>query len=249
MKIAQRIASIAFILALPVFLVTTNVRVAAGEARLYERGFREHDAAAVTGIPLAELDRAAAELIAYFENDARMLRIVVDRGGEEISLFNQRETDHMRDVKSVMRVLFRVHEVTLALIIAYVAGRFLWASESSARTLAKESLAGVGVGLLTVGAIGVFALTGFDAAWTTFHEVLFRNDLWILDPDTDRLIQMFPEAFWQETTYLIGAVTLAQAVLIVVASVAYLAFGRENGRHSGDGRAGNVDDEEPVFEA
>lgn len=230
MKIAQRIASILFVLALPVFLVTTNVRIAAGEVRLYERGFREYNAAEATGVPLRELDRAAAEIIAYFENDADVLRIVVDRGGEEIALFNQRETEHMRDVKDVMRILFRVHEVTLALLLAYVAGRFLWASESPARTLARESLAGVGVGLLVVGAIGAFAVTGFDAAWTTFHEVLFRNDLWRLNPDTDRLIQMFPEAFWQETTYLIGIVTLAQAALIVIAAIAFLAFGNRGHR-------------------
>lgn len=248
MKIAQRIATVAFILALPVFLVTTNVRVAAGEARLYERGFREYNAAEMTGVPLRELDRAAAEMIAYFENDARMLRIVVDRGGEEISLFNQKETDHMRDVKSIMRLLFRVHEVTLALVLAYVAGRFLWAGESRARTLAKESLAGIGVGILVVGAIGAFALTGFDAAWTTFHEILFRNDLWRLNPDTDRLIQMFPEAFWQETTYLIAAVTLAQAAMIVLACVAFLAFGRGNGRQDGGGRDEGVVELEPVYE-
>ena len=58
----SRIAAVAFVIALPVFLVTTNVRYLAGEQRFYERGFRVHDADLTTGLPLSELDRAAGEI-------------------------------------------------------------------------------------------------------------------------------------------------------------------------------------------
>jgi integral membrane protein (TIGR01906 family) len=228
MKIVQRTASLTFILALPVLLITTNVRVAAGEVRLYERSFREHNAAATTGVALPELDRAAREIIHYFENDARTLRIVVDRGGEEISLFNARETEHMEEVKTLMRLVFRLHEIALAFVLAYVGARFLWAAESSLRTLAREALVGIAVGLALVVSVGAFALVGFSETWDRFHQLAFRTDLWRLNPDTDRLIQMFPEAFWQETTYLIGMATLAQAVLVVVLALGYLVFTKKH---------------------
>lgn len=228
MKIIQRIASIAFILALPVLLITTNVRVAAGEVRLYERSFREHDAVATTGVSLAELDRAAREIIHYFENDASTLRIVVDQGSEEVSLFNPRETEHMSDVKGLMTLVFRLHELSLAIVLGYIGARYLWASEGSLRSLARESLAGIGLGIAVVVAIGAFALTGFSAAWARFHEIAFRNDLWQLNPATDRLIQMFPEPFWEEATYLVGIATLVQAVVIVLLAVAYLVFTKEH---------------------
>jgi integral membrane protein (TIGR01906 family) len=74
---------------------------------------------------------------------------------------------------------------------------------------------------------GLIAVSGFDGAWTQFHVVAFSNDLWQLDPDTDHLIQMFPEAFWFDVTALIVAATIAQAALLAGLSGIYLFVTRE----------------------
>lgn len=220
----SRFAAGLFVMALPVLLVTSNVRFLAGEVRLYERGFREHDSAARTGLPVAELDRAARQIIAYFEDDSKTLRIIVNDNGEEVSLFNARETRHMEDVKSLMRFVFRLNEASLAYVITYVAAVFLWAGSGSVRRLAWLALGGIGVGVVVVGVIGGFALVGFDETWTRFHELVFTNDLWRLNPRTDRLIQMFPERFWEESTLILGIMTLAEAAVIVLGALACLVF-------------------------
>jgi integral membrane protein (TIGR01906 family) len=147
--------------------------------------------------------------------------------GNEQSLFNQRETEHMHDVKSLMHLVFNLNTLSLIIVIGYVGLVVLWARERSLRALAWQSLAGIGLGVVVVGVIGGFALVGFDAAWTKFHEIAFRNDLWQLDPATDHLIQMFPEPFWREATTIVGIMTVAEAALIVVVSAAYLVFARE----------------------
>ena len=36
----------------------------------------------------------------------------------------------------------------------------------------------------------------FNYTFTLFHEIFFRNDLWILDPRNDYLLIMFPERFF-----------------------------------------------------
>ncbi len=92
---------------------------------------------------------------------------------------------------------------------------------------ANLMVAGIGVGVAITGIVGAFAITGFDSTWRRFHEIAFSNDLWQLNPDTDRLIQMFPEPFWEEATYIVGALTLAEALLVVVASVATLVLAKE----------------------
>ncbi|MGE5595063.1 MAG: TIGR01906 family membrane protein [Hyphomicrobiales bacterium] len=244
MAFLSRLATFLFVLAIPLLLVTTNVRFFAGEVRFYERGFRKYDAAQTTGVSLPELDRAAGEIVDYFENDRPTLRILVTADGEEVSLFNTRETEHMKDVKQVMRLVFRVQEATLAYVLAYITCVYLWSSERPFRSLARLALMGVAVGIVVFGAIAAFALTGFDSAWTTFHEVVFRNDLWQLNPDTDHLIQMFPEPFWEESTYIIGMMTLAEATAIVIAATAYLLVSRQPGgqrvREAGLPRGGDV---------
>ncbi len=229
MVLIQRIATLCFVVALPLFLITANVRFLAGEQRLYERGFRTFDSDQRTGLSLAELDRAGAEIIDYFEDDADLLRIRVTRAGEEEALFSQREVEHMKDVKSLMRTVFRLNEVSLAYVLAYIAGVFLWARARSLRRLAVEAICGIGLMAALAGAVGVLAIIGFEAMWERFHKVVFSNDLWQLNPRTDRLIQMFPEEFWQETTLILVALTAAEALLIVACAVAYLVLARTRG--------------------
>lgn len=226
MTFAARIATVLFILAVPVFLVTANVRFATSDTWFTKRGFREHNASAVTGVSLRELDLAAEDIARYFEDDRSTLRILVDINGQEVSLFNQEETDHMRDVKTLVRAVYRLSEASLVILIGYTGGVVLWSRERSVRDLARYALLGIGVGVVFVGAVGAFALTGFDRAWTAFHEVAFRNDFWQLDPDTDRLIQMFPEPFWEEMTFVVAGLVAAEAVVVVAAAGAYLLMSR-----------------------
>ncbi len=226
MVFISRLAAGCFILALPVFLITTNVRFLASDTGFYRHGFREYHADRVTGISMTDPDRAADEIVNYFEDDSTTLRVIVSQDGQETSLFNARETEHMKDVKALIRFVYRANEVSLAVVITYVACVFLWARERSLRTLAIQAIAGVGLGFGFVAVIGVFALTGFDAAWTRFHEIVFNNNLWILNPATDHLIQMFPEGFWRESTIIVGALTLVEAGAIVAVSLAYLIASR-----------------------
>jgi integral membrane protein (TIGR01906 family) len=130
----------------------------------------------------------------------------------------------MRDVKALMRNVFRMNEVSMAYVLLYIGGVFVWAGQGSLRRLAWLSLGGVGVGALAVGLVGLAFIGGFEATWDRFHEIVFANDFWQLNPRTDRLIQMFPEDFWFEASLIVGALTIAEALAIVVASVGCLLF-------------------------
>lgn len=206
--------------------MTANIRFIASEPRFYERGFRQYDAPEATGVALDDLDRAATEMVEYFHDDAADLRIIVTDDGQEVSLFSTREIDHMRDVKTLIRAVYRLNEISLAYILSYIAAVYLWSRERSLRWLAREAILGVAVGVAMLIAVGGFAVTGFDAAWTKFHEIAFTNDLWQLDPSRDHLIQMFPEPFWQEATYLVGIVTAVEAMLVIAVAASYLVFTR-----------------------
>lgn len=226
LPVLSRVATVLFVLALPTALITSNVRFLAGEPRLFDYGFRTYDADETTGVPMPELERAGREIIDYFENDEETLRIVVNTGSDEVALFTARETEHMEDVKGLMQLVFRLNELSIAYVLTYVAAVFVW-SRRPARALAKQALAGLGAGLAVVGVVGAFALIGFEAAWDRFHRIAFRNDLWQLDPDRDRLIQMFPEPFWEDMTYLLGIMTIAEALVILAVSLGYLVVSRE----------------------
>ena len=226
MRYIGMVATAGFVLALPILLFTTNIRFLASDTGYLEGGLRRHDAAENTDIALGELDYAVASIVRYFEDDAETLRILVFTGGEETVLFSEEETIHMEDVKGLMRTIFRANEVALGFVLAYVAGAALWSGERSGRDLAKETLAAVGVGGAAGVFVGILAIVGFESAWERLHEIIFTNDFWLLDPSRDRLIQMFPESFWQEATFIVVGLALAEAVVLVVIAGGYLWFTR-----------------------
>ncbi len=214
-----------FILAIPVALITTNVRVAISEQRVYDYSVRTYDAASVSGISEGELLRANGEIKRYLTADDPGPLAIQVRGedGDLESLFNARETAHMADVRNLVQALFTVQLIAVAALFTLaVVMLVLWPP----RALAAAALYGSILTGTILGMGAFLAVTGFDSAWSQFHVLAFSNDFWQLDPDSDHLIQMFPEGFWQEMTLLIGAVTLLEVVLISGAGSAYLVLSR-----------------------
>ena len=226
LAVVRHIAALLFIIALPIALITTNVRIAANEPRVYQYAADHYDTPQTTGIAREELLRASGELRDYFNNDEDSIFVRVEKDGEPISLFNSRETAHLRDVKTLFHGSFRVQEATAVFVLAYVVTVFIWAREGSLRTLAREVVASGLVSLAAIGIVGGIAVAGFDAAFERFHLIAFDNDFWKLDPDRDHLIQMFPEAFWRDLSLWIGIGTLAELAVLVAAAGAYLGLTR-----------------------
>jgi hypothetical protein len=108
MKLAARIATVLFVLAVPVFLITSNVRFVAGESWFYKHGFRDYHVDQTTGVSYSQLDASADDIVRYFEDDRSSLHIQVTIDGQDASLYNDKETAHMKDVKTLMRLVFRL---------------------------------------------------------------------------------------------------------------------------------------------
>ena len=228
MGLVRYLVGLLFIIAVPVALVTTTVRILANEPLVYEYAIDEYDAMQTTGIARDELLRAGSELRNYFNNDEDEIFVRVERDGSPIRLFNDRETIHLRDVKNLMIKNFRVQEASVIFVLTYVVAVFIWARESSLRILAKQLLLSVLLSLAIIGGVGAFAFTGFHESFDQFHRIVFDNDFWQLDPSRDRLIQMFPEPFWEDAILWGGLAVLAQLGALALLSATYLGLTRRS---------------------
>jgi integral membrane protein (TIGR01906 family) len=220
------LATVLFILSIPVALVTTNIRFVANEPRVYRYAIDEYGAVNTTGISREELLRAGAELRAFFNNGDKEPNIRVQKGDQEINLFGPREIGHLVDVKDRFRLVNRIQEFSILYVIGYIAAVVLWAREVTPRRLAVNVIIGSLITLGVVGIAGALGASGFDSAWVSFHEALFSNDLWRLNPDTDRLIQIYPPAFWENIVFFIGLLIVAEAAALIIASALYLGASR-----------------------
>jgi integral membrane protein (TIGR01906 family) len=198
----------------------------ANESRVYRYAIDQHNAVVTTGIEREELLRSTDEIREYFNNDARTLNIQVMQNGRQVSLFNARETAHMEDVKDRFQAVNRAQEFSLLYALTYVAVVVLWAREVSTRAMAVNVAMGAVLSLAVIGVgVGV-GLSGFDSAWEDFHQVMFSNDFWQLNPAQDHLIQMFPPAFWESIVFFIGTMIAAEAVFLLIASGIYIGASR-----------------------
>ncbi len=212
---------VAFIAAVPVTLITTNLRIAISEKAVYNYAVRNYGAEEASGISRSQLIRANSEIHDYLVNQrpGALSPTVTNSDGEREVLFGVRETAHMADVRDLVGTLFTVQLLAFALTLALgIALLVLWPP----RALAAAALYGSVLTAIVLGVASLLALSGFDAAWSQFHVIAFTNDFWELNPVTDHLIQMYPEAFWFDVTMVIGIATLGQALLISALAAVYL---------------------------
>ena len=217
MKALKLLAVGLFVAAVPVFLIASNVRFVINAPLLYSYGFAEYDIPSVTGIERGELLSAGQQIRDYFNNEEEFLVVsVLWRGVRVHSLYNAREVLHMRDVKGLVKGVYRVQEVTAGYIAAFAAiGLVVWRRRFLRRLARYATFGGVAT-LGLVALVGLASLVGFDRLFLAFHLVSFSNDLWQLDPRKDYLIAMFPQGFFFDATLWIAGSTVVEAALLAV---------------------------------
>src|SRR3989344_7495229 len=119
-------------------------------------------------------------------------------------LLNQKEIRHMADVQNIVT---RGQQ----LLMLWVLIQFVIVLRI--REKKKVLLDG---GILTLGILGVLALSPFAATFYNMHKLLFDNDLWLLNPATDNLIKMYPEMLFKAIATKISLV----ASIVAAASIA-----------------------------
>jgi integral membrane protein (TIGR01906 family) len=213
-----------FVLAVPSFLIATNVLQLTSDLGFYERGFAKYDVSRTTGLDAPQLRRVAQAFIAYFDGRDDALELTVEIGGARRPLFNQRELDHMRDVEHIMALVGRLQIAAGVAIAATVALGLAPGRTAFLSTLGKLALAGGGLTLGLLVLLGGLSLVDFSSAFLQFHLIMFDNDLWILDPRRDYLVMLFPQGFWFDATIRIAAVTAIEAAAIAAVGLGLLRW-------------------------
>lgn len=214
MKALVAINTILFIICIPLLLITTNLRFAVNDIRLYEYGFNKYNVSEESGLDKGNLTEIAHKLITYFNSDKEFV---------DISVYNQRDIDHLKDVKGLIQLVYRLQFVSLAYIAVYLGFNFLFLGSAFWRQLARRIIWGSGTTIAILAVLGIIALVDFDQFFLLFHLVSFRNDLWQLYPG-DVLLAMFPEGFFNDAALFIGGAIILEVIIIGVAVWALLRW-------------------------
>jgi integral membrane protein (TIGR01906 family) len=216
-----------FVLCLPTLLLTASLGWAVNSLWLYRYGFDKYNVGHTTGLAQSELEKAAGGLISYFNSDEEYISLTVIKDGEPFTLFNQREVTHLKDVKGLIWLDYRVLLGTLIYVLCYTGVSLLWRRKKYWRRLAWGVVGGGGITLVLMLALGLGTLFNFDQLFLQFHFISFANELWQLDPTKDYLIMLFPQGFWFDATVFCALVTAGLAIILGGVGGGYLLFTRK----------------------
>ncbi|MBL7148043.1 MAG: TIGR01906 family membrane protein [Nanoarchaeota archaeon] len=113
------------------------------------------------------------------------------KGNSELSdNFNEKEKLHLKDVKDLInKFLFMFYVLSMIFIISIVC--LLYKKDFNA--IRFSFIVG---GCLTLLLILILVLFDFSELFLRFHYLIFSNELWLLNPETDLLINIFTENFF-----------------------------------------------------
>ena len=167
----------------------------------------EAQVTAYIGMDAAQQGEFAAQMAAFMagETDAQP------------EVLSDKEQQHMSDVRNITRSAAQMSKtcMSLAVALAVVAA---WTG-SKLKRRAKPCLLGglAAVTIIAVVAYGVISRMaggGFEDLFIQMHELIFTNDLWLMDPNTDIIIRMMPQVLFEQA--LQNGVSQALRMLLIV---------------------------------
>lgn len=218
------ILGIVLALSLVLFSLLQCLQWVAFDPAQYLPRYQQNNVESATGLDEASLMHVTHEMIRYLQDGRDDLVIEVTIDGEVRPVFEEREIQHMVDVKELFLLADAARVISLAVLLVALLICVFAAHAGHMRTVGRAMLWTFAalVGLAAIAA--VIAAIDFEWFFTQFHLLFFTNDLWLLDPATSIMIRMLPEPFfmgivaeigWRFGLAMLGSVCIAVLMRVV----------------------------------
>ncbi len=146
-------------------------------------------------------DEMAVMTTDYLSGKTDVFQLEISGDGGNVLAFQEKEITHMADVKHLVGLGQSMRWVLLG-CLALAGLLYFFNRKGKGIILTRDVELGASYGVFLfyalLLAVLLWGILDFTSLFTVFHHVLFTNDLWLLNPDTDRLIQLMPESFFME---------------------------------------------------
>lgn len=187
-------------------------------AVMQDGGFAsQEEVTAYIGLDEAQQAALAGEIAAFMSGETDTL-------AED--LLSEDERQHMLDVRVIVLAMANMSKTYLTLAAALAVVTAWTGAKLKKRNvpMAIGALAAVSlIMLIVMNLINEVTAGGFAQMFTALHEVLFDNELWLMNPQTDLLIRMMPQLLFEQAL-LNGANQALRIFLIVWAMLLAVYF-------------------------
>lgn len=143
--------------------------------------------------------------------------------GVEKPFFTEREKSHLADCRGLFLGAIRVRVIACLLLIAFAIYIYIHnGKEKTSVLLARGWLRSLGLIAVLAAVVAVLCVIDFTQVFTVFHHIFFDNDLWILYPDKDNLINIMQEDVFSDAAMWIAGIWLSACAVLAAAAVMVL---------------------------
>lgn len=148
--------------------------------------------------------------------------------GVTAPFFTDREKAHLADCRGLFMAGMRARVIALFILIVFSIYIYMHnGKEKTLRIMARGYLQSFAAVIIAGAVIALLALKDFTFVFTEFHHLFFDNDLWILYPDKDNLINIMQEDVFADAAMWIGCIFATVSVILALISGAILKKGRD----------------------
>jgi len=180
----------------------------------FEWHYENRSVTEITEMSLEDLMVVTVDMLDYLEGQRPTLDMVATIAGETEEVFGEREKAHMVDVRDLYLRFRTLRRICSGIVLLTLVLGWFFNKKLLYHTLNRVKYI-VPLLLVVVGAVGVLFATDFDKYFTIFHHLFFDNDLWLLNPNTDILINMVPESYF----YSIVMIGIGLFAVMIIASI------------------------------
>lgn len=163
---------------------------------LLKQGFLAYAQTGHLNVPASRYGDYAAAVSDYLDGKTDLPRVSAE--SKMIPAFSDKENAHLADVRRIVACLKWIRWIGGGGVIAVIAGLYLTSRDrqkllsSLARGFALAALAL----LMLATVLAVWGAVNFNGLFWAFHQLVFPNDLWLLNPNTDLLMALMPLPFF-----------------------------------------------------
>lgn len=188
-KVLNKVLSILFIF---ISLIST-ILYCANDINFYNKQHTNNNISNIIDINHNDLMDANNNLIMYLNNKRDNLNMTYNIEGINQEFFNSKEKSHMIDVKNIYQVFYNINIICILLFIIIL----IYLIYNKDYYLIFNTYINIfKLFIIIVSIIIILVLLDFNNFWVTLHKIFFTNDLWLLNPLTDRMIIMYPLNFF-----------------------------------------------------
>lgn len=186
------------IILIPIIILLLNFRLYVFNTDYYHKEFARHSVYKMFNN--GELENSLDDLFDYFKGKGELNK----------EFFNSKEILHLKDVKNLIKKTIKLFYISIVLLIII----FILLKDKN--LIIKSSLYGSASTIIIILFLFLVSSTNFSWYFLNFHYLVFSNNYWQLNPETDRLILMFPEEFFYDITTKIFFNSLIISLVIML---------------------------------